>query len=325
MSRRGSKRAHGDDITGLLLLDKPAGVSSNGALQQAKRLLNAQKAGHTGSLDPIATGLLPLCFGDATKISACFLGADKSYWTRVRLGQVTTTADKEGTVISERPVDVDEAKIEQALAAFVGQQMQTPPMYSAVKVNGQPLYKLARQGIEIERKPREVTVYSLQVCDFAPPFVDFKLKCSSGFYVRTLAQDLGEALGCGGHVVELRRTEVGPHDVKQAVRLDLIETIEDIAERQKLLIRTDDALPHYAEVNLSMDAAFYLCRGQSVRAGGLPDAGATVRLYAQGGGFLGLGEVTDDGRVAPKRLFAVKNVSANSLRSGSGRTAAART
>ena len=306
MSRRGRGRVRGDNISGLLLLDKPSGVSSNGALQQVKRLMNAQKAGHTGSLDPIATGLLPLCFGDATKISECFLGADKRYWTRVKLGQETTTADIEGDVVAENSVNVTQQQLEQVVASFIGQQKQIPPMYSALKLNGQPLYKLARQGIEVVREPRDVNVYSLEICSVDFPYIDLKMHCSSGFYVRTLAQDIGRKLDCGGHVVELRRTAVGPHDLKHVVRIDEIEKIDDLSARQNLLLHTEEALPQFVEVNLSMDAAFYLCRGQSVRAGGLPVEGSMVKLYAQGGGFLGLGEVTEDGRVAPKRLFAAK-------------------
>ena len=298
--RRGRQR--GRDLSGMLLLDKPWGLTSNAALQKAKQLLDARKAGHTGSLDPIATGLLPLCFGESTKLSGLFLGADKTYWTRIRLGEKTATGDCEGDVIERKLVTVNQSALEVALSKFRGRIQQTPPMYSAVKVNGQPLYKLAREGIEIERQPRTVSVYELELKSFDGQDLELELKCSHGFYVRGLAQDLGDQLGCGGHVTSLRRLVVADLHVGDSVSLDDLENAPVGAGREKLLISIDQGLSHLPQIDLSMDAAFYLCRGQAVRASRLPKEGP-VRLYAQEAGFLGIGMVTDDGRVAPRRLM----------------------
>lgn len=301
MARRNSA-SRGDNLSGLLLLDKPQGVTSNEALQEAKRLLNARKAGHTGSLDPIATGLLPLCFGSATKLSGFFLGADKTYWTRIRLGERTATGDSEGEVVEKKPVAVSQDDIEKALLNFQGEFLQTPPMYSAVKMNGTPLYKLARQGIEVERSPRTVVVYTMELKSFDGLDLELELKCSRGFYVRGLAHDLGNLLKCGGHVVALRRLVVADLKIEDAVKLAELTAVPDLAVRQKILTPIDGGLSHLPEVRLSADAAFYLCRGQAVRAHGLPNEGQ-VRLYAKEAGFLGIGMVTDDGRVTPRRLI----------------------
>ncbi len=298
-----SKPQHGrDDVHGILLLDKPVGVTSNGALQQAKHLLAARKAGHTGSLDPIATGLLPLCFGDTTKISRFLLGADKRYWARIRLGETTTTGDSEGEVIETRDVAVTAAQVENALASFRGEIEQIPPMFSALKHQGQPLYKLARQGISVEREPRRVVVYNSELERFFDREFDVTIHCSSGFYVRSLAHDLGDYLGCGGHVSALRRTGVGGFDVAAAVTLEALRQRPGAVERRTDLLTGDQGLTHIPAVELSVDAAFYLCRGQAVRAADVPESG-WVRLYSQGAGFLGVGTVLEDGRVAPKRLF----------------------
>ncbi len=286
----------------MLLLDKPQGLSSNAALQRAKGLLDAKKGGHTGSLDPIATGLLPLCFGETTKVSGFFLDADKRYETRIRLGQATETGDREGAVIFESEAAVSAESLARALDGFRGDFEQTPPMYSAIKKDGQPLYKLARQGIDIERESRPVTVYELAITGFDGRFLDLDILCSRGFYVRSLAHDLGEVLGVGGHVSELRRTAVGDLDVANAVTLEALEAVDGATAREGLLLSPDAGLSHLPRVDLSVDATFYLVRGQSVRASQLPGDG-WVRLYNADAGFLGLGTVTEDGRVAPKRLF----------------------
>lgn len=302
-----SRRRHGGrDVHGVLLLDKPAGCTSNQALQQAKRLFAANKAGHTGSLDPIATGLLPLCFGEATKISQFLLDADKRYRTRFRLGQSTTTGDSEGVVTVERPVTVGGDELERALARFRGDIEQVPPMHSAIKRQGQPLYKLARKGVELELEPRPVTVYSLSVVAFdsAGCVLELELECSRGFYVRSLARDLGEALGCGAHVAALRRLGVGGFDISGAVTLETLERErgDDPARLDRFLVQADQGLDHLPAVQLSPDAAYYLCQGQPVRAANAPREG-WVRLYGEQARFLGIGQVLDDGRVAPKRLF----------------------
>ena len=291
-----------DDVHGILLLDKPVGVTSNNALQQAKHLLAARKAGHTGSLDPIATGLLPLCFGDTTKISSFLLGADKRYWVRIRLGETTTTGDTEGEVVETRDVAVSAAQVENALANFRGEIEQIPPMFSALKHQGQPLYKLARQGINVEREPRRVVVYKSELERYSDREFDATIHCSSGFYVRSLAHDIGEYLGCGAHVSALRRTGVADFNVVAAVTLEALQQRPGPAERRTDLLSGDQGLTHIPAVELSVDAAFYLCRGQAVRAANVPGSG-WVRLYSKDAGFLGVGTVLQDGRVAPKRLF----------------------
>lgn len=301
MARR-ARRARGRDIQGILLLDKSAGMTSNAALQEVKTAYQARKAGHTGSLDPIATGLLPICFGEATKLSGFFLEADKHYETVLKLGESTTTGDAEGEVTARRPVRVDDAKLDAGLARFRGEIEQVPPMYSAIKVGGQPLYKLARQGIEVERKPRTLQVYRLDGHCVGADRVSLSIHCSSGFYVRGLAQELGEDLGCGAYVESLRRTGVGSLTLDAAVTLDEIRAAPDLAARDQFVLPSDAGLEHLPRIELSADAAYYLCRGQAVRAHGLPASG-WVRLYAEQAGFLGVGNVLGDGRVAPKRLF----------------------
>lgn len=303
----GRRRAQGRNISGILLLDKPRGLSSNGALQRVKRLYRAAKAGHTGSLDPLATGLLPVCLGSATKISAFLLDADKRYRVRIRLGQATTTADAEGEVIRTAPTDgVTEAGLRTALEGFLGTISQLPPMYSAVKHQGERLYKLARQGLEVERQPREVTIFSIDLLEFALPEVEIDVHCSKGTYVRTLAEDLGNVLGCGGHVVGLRRTGVGPYVESAApfVTMDQLEALgeEDFGAMDALLLPQDSALGHWPEVRLSEDACFYLRQGQAVLVPRAPTEGL-VRLYDPSRRFIGVGEILDDGMVQPKRLL----------------------
>ena len=299
-------KQRGLPVNGMLLLDKPPGLSSNRALQHAKRLLNARKAGHTGSLDPIATGLLPLCFGETTKISGLFLDAGKSYCVQIRLGADTDTGDREGKVVQQRPVDFNEQQLHDALDQFRGDFEQIPPMFSALKKNGQPLYKLARAGISVERAPRPVTVYALSLEKWCDDLLELNLSCSRGFYVRTLAADLGEVLGCGGHVLELRRTVVGHFTIQNAITLAQLETIDSPAQRQKFLLSTEQSLAHLPIINLPDNIAFYLCRGRSVRAPTTteetPQSGL-VRVYSDSTGFLGLAEIAEDQKVVPKRLF----------------------
>lgn len=301
MGRR-TRRARGRDIQGILLLDKPQGMTSNAALQQVKTAFKARKAGHTGSLDPIATGLLPICFGEATKISGFFLDADKVYETVLKLGEATTTGDAEGEVTERAEVKLTDIRIEAALEHFRGEIEQVPPMYSAIKMGGQPLYKLARQGIEVERKPRLLRVYELTGQRLDDRRLALKIHCSSGFYVRGLAHDLGQDLGCGAHVESLKRTGVGSLNIADSVSLEQIRAQPQLAVLDRYLIPGDAALTQMPGVTLSADAAYYLCRGQAVRAADLPTEGY-VRLYANEAGFLGVGTVLSDGRVAPKRLF----------------------
>ena len=302
MSRRNKNRS-GRDVHGILLLDKPEGLTSNAALQEAKKAFQANKAGHTGSLDPIATGLLPLCFGEATKISSFFLNADKKYRSIFTLGVATDTGDAEGHELTRvENIQIGNELIADQLDKFRGNLKQVPPMYSAVKFQGQPLYKLARKGIEVERKPRRVTVYDLSFTRLDQCNIKVDLHCSSGFYVRSLAHELGQKLGCGAHVVSLQRTGVGQFSLDDAISLDRVKQEKNLSALDGMLIPTDVSLKHLPGVNLSDDAAYYLCRGQPVKAANVPRDG-WVRLYADEAGFLGVGKVLDDGRVAPKRLF----------------------
>ena len=302
MARR---RTHGRPVNGILLLDKPMGATSNAALQQVKRLFQAQKAGHTGSLDPLATGVLPICLGEATKASAFLLDADKHYRVVCKLGETTSTQDAEGEVLETRPVgDYDLAELETVLDRFRGPQEQVPPMFSAVKHEGQRLYKLARQGIEVERKARSIVIHELSLLSWESPNLEIEVHCSKGTYVRTLAEDIGEVLGCGAHVTALRRTGVGPYGGDDLVTLEQLEALagEGYARLDALLRPMESALSQWPGVRLTGDAAFYLRQGQPVLVPKAPTSG-WVRLYEGDSTFLGMGEILDDGRVAPRRLM----------------------
>jgi tRNA pseudouridine55 synthase len=292
-------------VNGILLLDKPPGMTSNAALQMVKRLYTARKAGHTGSLDPLATGLLPLCFGEATKVSGFLLDADKRYRVVCKLGERTTTGDAEGEVVEQRPVEaVSGARLRQVLEGFVGEIAQIPPMYSAVKHKGERLYKLARQGVEVEREARKVDIHSLELRDFNTPLFEIDVHCSKGTYVRTLVEDIGELLGCGAHVTALRRLAVGPFDDSQMIDMAALEAAaaESMTALDKLLLPMESGLAQWPGVRLSGDAAFYLRQGQAVLVPQAPTEG-WVRLYEGESRFLGMGEILDDGRVAPRRLM----------------------
>lgn len=304
MARRRNK---GRPVDGILLLDKPGGLSSNQALQRVKYLFRAAKAGHTGSLDPLATGLLPLCLGHTTKFSSFLLDADKRYRVTVTLGVTTDSADADGKVLETRSIEGVGAEIvRDLLPRFTGSIEQLPPMYSAVKHQGERLYKLAREGKEVERTPRTVQIFELTLLGFTPPTMELDVHCSKGTYVRTLAEEIGEALGCGAHVSALRRTGVGPY-VEGETRFVTIAEVEAAAEQgfealDALLLPLDSVLGHCPAVRLSADAAFYLRQGQPVLVPQAPTEGL-VRLYASGDAFLGIGVILDDGRVQPKRLI----------------------
>lgn len=292
-------------ISGVLLLDKPVGWTSNAALQKVKRLYQAQKAGHTGSLDPLASGLLPICLGEATKLSSFLLNADKSYRFTCRLGATTTTGDAEGEIVVTRPIQpMSRERVEAALQSFIGVIQQVPPMYSALKRDGQPLYKLARRGIEVERVPREVTIHELRLLRLADQELECDLRCSKGTYVRTLAADLGEVLGCGAHIAALRRTAVEPYDTNSMITLDALnERVEQgWAALDDCLLPIDSAVAAWPAVRVRSDSAFYLRQGQPILAPHLPTHG-WVRLYEGERQFLGIGEILSDGRVAPRRLL----------------------
>jgi tRNA pseudouridine55 synthase len=305
MARR---RNRGRNISGVLLLDKPIGMTSNQALQEVKFLYKAAKAGHTGSLDPLATGLLPICFGEATKMSAFLLDADKHYRVRVKLGETTTTADAEGEIVATHDASgVSEAQIREVLKTFEGEQQQLPPMYSAVKHKGERLYKLARQGLEVERETRTIHIHALDLQNLELPEFVIDVHCSKGTYVRTLAEDIGKRLGCGAHVSGLRRTGVGPYDDQSLHSLEAVQEAfkaKHFELMDEWLLPLESALSGWPAVSLTADAAFYLKQGQPVLVPNAPTSG-WVRLYANQHEFLGVGEILDDGRVAPKRLLQV--------------------
>lgn len=299
------RRSRGRPVDGIVLLDKPTGLTSNGALQIVKRLYQARKAGHTGSLDPLATGLLPICLGEATKVSAFLLDADKRYDVIVQLGSRTATGDAEGEVLETRPVvGIDADRIEDALARFRGPIQQIPPMHSALKVDGKPLYKLAHQGIEIERQPRDVEIFQLDLLNRGDDRLHLHVHCSKGTYIRTLAEDIGAALGVGGYVASLRRTAAGPFDASRMVTLDELRAMaDDLSRLDALLLPMDSALAQWPDIQLSEDMAFYLRQGQPVFVPRAPVSGL-VRLHTRDNRFLGVGCILEDGRVAPKRLIA---------------------
>jgi tRNA pseudouridine55 synthase len=302
----GRRHSNQRKVNGILLLDKPAGLTSNAALQQVKRLFRARKAGHTGSLDPLASGLLPVCMGEATKVSAFLLDADKHYLVTMRLGERTTTGDAEGETVEQRPVDaVSEEGLRAVMEHYLGDIEQVPPMYSAVKHKGQRLYKLARQGVEVEREPRTITIHELELLEFASPVASIRVRCSKGTYVRTLVEDIGEELGCGAHVSALRRIGVGPFGEQGMLTMEALESrLAEAGEAglDELLLPMESGLANWPDVHLVADAAFYLRQGQPVLVPKAPTSGL-VRLYEGESRFLGVGEILDDGRVAPRRLL----------------------
>ena len=288
-------------VHGVLLLDKPVGLSSNQALQQAKRLFQAAKAGHTGSLDPLATGLLPICFGEATKFSHFLLDADKSYLATLKLGATTSTGDAEGEVLTTAEVNVSTDALNAALVRFTGVIQQVPPMYSALKHQGKALYEYARAGVDIERAARTVSIHSIKLEHFARNEVVITVSCSKGTYIRTLAEDIGNALGCGAHLTGLRRLTTAHFSLDNALTLEQLEAMAMEARDQSLL-PVDVAIQDLPEVHLDETSVHYLLQGQQVWKAGVIPSGL-FRLYSQAGDFLGLGELTDEGKIAPKRLL----------------------
>lgn len=289
-------------VDGVLLLNKPAGISSNAALQKAKWLLNARKAGHTGTLDPFADGLLPLCFGEATKFSAYLLDADKRYHAVLQLGVTTTTGDLEGEVLSARMVDVDCDDVLAVLPRFTGEIEQIPPMHSALKHQGRPLYEYARAGIEIERPPRKVTIRTLEMLECDPPRVALDVQCTAGTYIRTLAQDIGAALGCGAHLTALTRTAAGGFSLDQAHSLAALDALE-ASQRPSWLQPPDCLVAHLPALQLDAAETMALCQGRNV-----PYAGAhsgLMRLYTPANHFLGLVHA-GDGQLVARRLMATQ-------------------
>jgi tRNA pseudouridine55 synthase len=305
-----ARRQRGRDVSGMIVVDKPSGASSNDAVQRAKQLYRAQKVGHTGSLDPLATGVLPLCFGEATKFSQFLLDSDKKYWARIKLGVRTDSGDADGQVLETRPViGIDSAAVRRALEDFSGEIDQIPSMFSAIKHQGQPLYKLARRGIEVERKSRRVTIYSNELVAFEGDEFELEIHCSKGTYVRTIAEELGAKLGCGAHVCALRRRQAGPYDESDMVSFEELERVRDeggFEALDALLLPVESAVRDWPVVSLSDATAFYIRQGQPVIVPHAPTSGH-VQLVEQSTDaakriFIGVGEILDDGRVAPRRL-----------------------
>ncbi len=285
----------------MLLLDKPIGLSSNQALQQVKRLYQAAKAGHTGSLDPLASGLLPLCFGEATKFSHFLLNADKSYRALIKLGSTTATGDAEGEVLSVATVNVTPKALNSVLEQFTGVIQQVPPMYSALKHQGKALYEYARAGVAIGRAARTVTVHQITLERFEQDEVEITVSCSKGTYIRTLAEDIGHALGCGAHLAGLRRLKAAHFSLQSAFKIEQLEAMT-AEQRDQSLLPIDALIENLPQVQLDKDSVFYLLQGQAVWKSGLNIKGF-FRLYSESGNFLGLGEQTSDGKIAPKRLL----------------------
>ena len=305
MGRRNKK---GRDITGIIVVDKPTGRSSNHVLQQVKRLFDAKKAGHTGSLDPLATGLLPICLGEATKVSSYLLDADKRYQVTCQLGVLTDSGDSDGNVIETKPVpEFTEQDLCAVVSDFIGEQQQVPPMYSALKHKGQPLYKLARQGIEVERKSRKISIYNISVLACTIDTFTLDVRCSKGTYIRTLVEDISHALGCGGHVAMLRRIEVAGYQESQSISIEELDSLAQqygIEALDKCLLPTEDALPDWPAIDVTDDMVKALRLGQTVQVEHRFER-ANVRLFDQAKQFLGLGEMSENGTVAPKRVFVL--------------------
>ncbi|HTK96424.1 MAG TPA: tRNA pseudouridine(55) synthase TruB [Pseudomonadales bacterium] len=304
------RRQRGRDVSGMIVVDKPGGASSNDAVQRAKQLYRAQKVGHTGSLDPLATGVLPLCFGEATKFSQFLLDSDKKYWARIKLGVRTDSGDADGQVLETCPVvGIDEAAVRKVLERFRGEVEQIPSMFSAIKHQGQPLYKLARRGIEVERKSRRVTIYSNELVAFDGDQFELEIHCSKGTYVRTIAEEIGDALGCGAHVCALRRRKAGPYDESEMLSFAELERVRDeggFEALDALLLPVESAVRDWPVVSLNDATAFYIRQGQPVIVPHAPTSGR-VQLVEQSTDsskqmFIGVGEILDDGRVAPRRL-----------------------
>lgn len=298
-----SRRRKGRDISGILLLDKPAGISSNHALQKVRRLYDAKKGGHTGSLDPFATGMLPICLGEASKTAAYMLDADKCYEATAVLGVATATGDTEGEVIQTMPLpaQLGETEISAVFQAFVGDIMQVPPMYSALKVDGKPLYELARQGITIERKARPVSIFSLELLDWQPPELKFRVSCSKGTYIRTLAEDIGKSLHSCGHLRALRRLWVEPFQASEMVTLDTVERIVETGGHDALLLAVDAGLLSWRKITLAEVQINRFCHGNWVMVDNKDPE--PVRVYRDGGKLLGLGSIDSEGKLSPSRLF----------------------
>ncbi|EGQ7775218.1 TPA: tRNA pseudouridine(55) synthase TruB [Vibrio parahaemolyticus] len=311
-----ARRRKGRPINGVILLDKPTGISSNDALQKVKRIYFAEKAGHTGALDPLATGMLPICLGEATKFSQFLLDSDKRYRVIAKLGERTNTSDSDGEVVETRPVDVTLEKLEACIEKFRGESDQVPSMFSALKYQGKPLYEYARKGIEVPRESRKITVYEIILHRFEDDEVEMEVHCSKGTYIRTIVDDLGEMLGCGAHVTMLRRTAVAKYPYEKMVTLEHLNELlerahrEEIAPRElldPLLMPMDTAVEDLPEVNLIPELADMVQHGQPVQVLGAPEQGVLRLTMGEERLFIGVGEMNDDGKIAPKRLVVFRD------------------
>lgn len=301
--QRASSRPAWLEIDGVLLLDKPVGLSSNAAMQRARRALRAAKAGHVGTLDPMAGGLLPLCLGEATKFSGGMFAADKVYVADLNLGVVTDTGDAEGQILSRQAADIAPEALAAVLPRFTGDILQTPPMYSALKRDGKPLYAYARAGQTVAREPRRIVIHGIEILACAGDHAQLRVHCGKGTYIRTLAEDIGAALGCGASLKGLRRTVVGPFDVSAAVSLEALET--DPAAARAGLLPPDSLVATLSELTLDEAQARRIATGCSCAVSAMA-GGPTFRLYDAGRRFLGLGDVGTDGLLKPRRLVAEK-------------------
>lgn len=311
-----ARRRKGRPINGVILLDKPTGISSNDALQKVKRIYFAEKAGHTGALDPLATGMLPICLGEATKFSQFLLDSDKRYRVIAKLGERTNTSDSDGEVVETRPVDVTLEKLEASIEKFRGESDQVPSMFSALKYQGKPLYEYARKGIEVPRESRKITVYEIILHRFEGDEVEMEVHCSKGTYIRTIVDDLGEMLGCGAHVTMLRRTAVAKYPYEKMVTLEQLNELLEQAHREEitprelldpLLMPMDTAVEDLPEVNLIPELADMVQHGQPVQVLGAPEQGALRLTMGEERLFIGVGEMNDDGKIAPKRLVVFRD------------------
>ncbi|OLQ87082.1 tRNA pseudouridine(55) synthase TruB [Vibrio panuliri] len=310
-----ARRRKGRPIDGVILLDKPTGISSNDALQKVKRIYFAEKAGHTGALDPLATGMLPICLGEATKFSQFLLDSDKRYRVIAKLGERTDTSDSDGEVVETRPVDVDLAKLEACIDKFRGESDQVPSMFSALKYQGKPLYEYARKGIEVPRESRKITVYEIVLHRFEGDEVEMEVHCSKGTYIRTIVDDLGEMLGCGAHVTMLRRTGVAKYPYERMVTLEQLNELleqahrEEIAPRElldPLLLPMDTAVEDLPEVNMNAELTDLVQHGMPVQVAGAPAEGMVRMTSGEEKLFIGVAQMDDNGRVAPKRLVVFR-------------------
>ena len=297
MQKKSLKR----EIDGVFLLNKPLGFSSNQALKKIQWLFNAKKAGHTGTLDPMASGLLPICIGEATKFSHRLLEANKTYIATIQLGVTTTTGDQEGEVVNQKDVVLKPNQLEETLQKFTGDITQTPPMFSALKFEGKPLYEYARQGIEIERKSRQVTIYDITLNKIEESIVILEVSCSKGTYIRTLAEDIGHALGCGAYLKGLERTQTGNFQLSDALTIEAIEAMS-MAFREKTLLPVDALLEGLSSIKLTLTETEAIKKGQAIDFNGKNDN--ELRLYGASGQFLGVGQPDLQGRLFPKRLIA---------------------